>query len=251
MLGQRKAPKAAPKKAEIGFVLYQGPSALTGDPIAVIATMSTSNKKTGSMIQTWIIRADISPVEASAQKLDNAICGNCPHRQSTGGACYVNIGQAPGAVYRAYIANRYKAFDPSLHSAYFIGRSVRLGAYGDPAAAPFEAFETVLKLSNGHTGYTHQIGHKGFDSRFLTVCQVSADTPKQAIKYQALGAKTFRVALADDDLLPGEIECKADSEGLQCIDCGLCDGQAQNIAIAVHGSRSNRFKSNLIASVAA
>ena len=68
-------------------------------------------------------------------------------------------------------------------------------------------------------------------------------------QYQALGAKTFRVALPDDSLYDNEIECLADSKGIQCIDCGLCDGQSKNIAIVVHGQRKNNFKSNLIQTV--
>jgi serine/threonine-protein kinase RIO1 len=78
---------------------------------------------------------------------------------------------------------------------------------------------------------------------------VSADSPKQALKYQAMGAKTFRVAMQDDYLFDNEIECLADSKGIQCIDCGLCDGKSANVAIAVHGSLASRFKTSLIQTV--
>ena len=53
--------KKAPALPERGFIMYQGPSMLDGAPIVVIATMSTSNVKTGQMVQTWILRADINP----------------------------------------------------------------------------------------------------------------------------------------------------------------------------------------------
>ena len=49
-----------------GAVLYDGP-APDGDRIIVIATglrKASKNPKTGAMTQTWIIRADRSPVEA-------------------------------------------------------------------------------------------------------------------------------------------------------------------------------------------
>ena len=75
---------------------------------------------------------------------------------------------------------------------------------------------------------------------------VSADTPKQARKYQALGAHTFRVALEGDSLDNDEVECLADSEGLQCVDCGLCDGTKKNVAITVHGSGASKFKSAMV-----
>ena len=89
--------------------------------------------------------------------------------------------------------------------------------------------------------------HKNFDKRYLSICQVSADTPKQAITYQEMGAKTFRVALPKDKLLKGEKVCLSETKGTQCARCMLCNGVKQNIVIAVHGSRQKRFKSNLIA----
>ena len=242
---KKHRPKAKPK--EKGFILYEGESILDGAPIVYIATLSTSNRKTGDMVQTWILRSDINPVEASKQKLDGSICGNCPQRQSTGGACYVNIGQAPNSIYKAYKNGRYPKFDIELHGQYLANRKIRLGAYGDPAAIPFDINKTLTELAISHTGYTHQIAHKNFDKRYIDICQISADTPKQALKYQSMGAKTFRVALPNDSLYDNEIECLADSKGLNCIDCGLCDGQTKNIAIVVHGSRKNNFKSNLIA----
>jgi len=229
----------------LGYTLYQGPSVLDGAPIAAILTLKTSNRKTGNMAQVWIIRTDDNPVAISQAKLDSSICGNCPHKQSIGGACYVNIGQAPLSVYRAHKRGRYSS-DLSGLADKLKGRMLRLGAYGDPAAVPYDILEAVTKLVKGHTGYTHQASHKAFDKRYMGLCMVSADTPKQALKYQSQGAKTFRVALVGDTLASGELECLADAKGLQCADCGLCDGTKQNIAITVHGSRAKRFNSNLI-----
>jgi hypothetical protein len=242
--GHTKKATALPER---GFIMYQGPSMLDGAPIVVVATMSTSNTKTGQMIQTWILRADINPVEASKTGDDASICGNCVHRHYNKGACYVNIGQAPNGVFKGYQRGIYPVFSFDDHAHYFSHRKIRLGAYGDPAAVPFDVMQSIADLGIGHTGYTHQAEHKGFDGRYFELCQVSADTPRQAEKYQKLGARTFRVALAGDALANGELECLADSKGLQCIDCMLCDGSTKNIAITVHGTLKNRFKSTLIA----
>jgi hypothetical protein len=246
MLQVKNKPLATRPKA-LGFVLYEGPSALTGSPIVAVLTLKTSNRKTGDMAQVWILDAgDLSPIELSKAKLDASICGNCPHRQSLGGACYVNIGQAPLAVYRAYKLGRYQTYDAEQHAPMLANRMVRLGAYGDPSAVPFDVMSGIAKAAKGHTGYTHQAAHASFDPRYLKLCMVSADTPKQAAKWQALGAKTFRVALAGDSLADGEVECLADAKGIQCVDCGLCDGTKGNVAITVHGTRAKNFKSNLI-----
>ena len=248
-LSQDKQTKPAGAARSRGYIMWEGASVLDGSPIAIIATMATSNSKTGDMVQTWIIRTDINPVEATKTGADASVCGNCPQRHYNGGACYVNVGQAPNAVYKGYQRGIYPAFDLEQHGHHFAGRKIRLGAYGDPAAVPFEAIASIALLGLSHTGYTHQAGHANFDKRFVSICMVSADTPKQAIKYQALGAKTFRVAMAGDALFDSEVECLADSQGIQCIDCGLCDGAKQSVAITVHGSRSSNFKSNLIGAI--
>ena len=247
LLGAKIKVKSAPKLN--GVVLYEGPSVLDGAPIAVIATLKSSNVKTGDMVQTWIIRSDMHPLEALKQGADSSICGNCVHRQSTGGACYVTVHQAPAAVYRTYKAGKYPTFNLAEHAALFAGRKIRLGAYGDPAAAPYSVWQTITDLCIGHTGYTHQARHKAFDARIASLCMVSADSPRQATKYQQQGFQTFRVAMAGDSLMAGEVECLADSQGLSCLQCGLCDGRKQSVAITVHGTRAANFTTALVPAV--
>jgi len=245
-----QGPKAKPVKqpAILGFIMYEGPSVL--DPtrnIVSIMTFKTSNDKTGNMAQLWILDAgDLNPLELSKARLDASICGNCVHRHSNGGACYVNLAHAPLAIYKAYKRGRYTHFDATKHAHWITTRKVRLGAYGDPSAMPFAIVNSIVKLAISHTGYVHQLAHPNFDMRFINICMVSSDTPKQALKAQALGAHTFRVALAGDTLAEGEVECLADSKGLSCFDCGLCDGTKGNVAITVHGSRAKRFNSKMI-----
>ena len=72
--------------------------------------------------------------------LDRLICGNCRHRgHEVDGrfgverTCYVNEGQAPLGIWKAWKAGRY----PALRSLeVFTGRKVRFGAYGDPTHLP-------------------------------------------------------------------------------------------------------------------
>ena len=46
-------------------IIYKGPSLLDGKPIVAIATYSNRNTKTGHVVQTYILRSDINPLEAS------------------------------------------------------------------------------------------------------------------------------------------------------------------------------------------
>lgn len=237
-----------------GIILYEGKSQLDGSPIVVIATMNTKNAKTGDMIQTWIMRSDIDPLEAKNTKQDSSVCGSCPHRHSLGGGCYVTLHHAPLTVWRAYHRGIYARITDEGIGDYLAGRFIRLGSYGDPAAVPTFIWEYVTGLCSGWTGYTHQLGHKNFDKDILRFCMVSADTPKSALKRTREGYRTFRVKTPEAPLLENEVPCPADT-GVSCADCQACSsalaGQ-MSIAIDVHGSRSKRYtekfnRANLIA----
>ena len=229
-----------------GYVLYEGPSELDGAPIVVIATMSTNNRKTGKMVQVWILRSDRDPIEAYKSRDDYSVCGNCAQRWANGGACYVNLGQAPLAIYRAYKRGSYTLFDQAQHGERLAKRKIRLGAYGDPAAVPFEVLRDFAALGAGHTGYTHQYNHKAFDRRYLELCMVSADTLAIAQRVKRDNARSFQVLASDAPTPSDSIECLSDSKGISCLDCGLCNGasDAPSIHIRVHGTRKNNFLNN-------
>src|SRR5687767_8577197 len=81
-----------------GAILYSGPSELDGSPIIAVVTgvhRGTSNLKTGPVLQTWILRSDISPVEAVKTGADRSVCGDCALRN---GACYVTLHHGPRSV---------------------------------------------------------------------------------------------------------------------------------------------------------
>lgn len=226
-----------------GIILYEGQSVLDGAPIVAIATLSSKNGKTGNMVQTWIMRSDIDPMEAIKTKQDVSICGGCPHRHALGGACYVNIAQAPLAVWKAYKRGAYSYITDEGVGDYLNGRFIRLGSYGDPAAVPVLIWEYVTSLASGWTGYTHQIGHPKFDSRILRFCMVSADTPKAAHMHRKSGLRTFRVKTPGAPIMAGEVVCPSET-GVKCADCRACSGALSagaSIVIDVHGSRAKRY----------
>lgn len=225
-----------------GFILYEGPSVLDGAPIVAIATLSSSNVKTGNMVQTWILRADIHPLDAIKNSGDKSICGICPQRPAIDGACYVNVGQAPSGIWKAYVAGKYPIYNGLEHSKYIQGRALRLGAYGDPAAVPVKVWRPLVELAKGHTGYTHQLRHKNWQKGIGELCQISTGTEKSTLIANDRGFSTFRIKGPDQPLLPGEIECLADTKGITCMECLKCDGRGERVAITVHGSKKNRYK---------
>lgn len=144
------------------MIIYRGPSLIDNAPIVVVAIGTSTNSKTGNMLQTYILRDDMSPVAAVRSGNDASICGGCIHRgdgkTGKGRTCYVNLGHGPRAVYAKLNGkNPYpKARSESDIAAMGRGRYVRLGTYGDPAAVPVYVWHALLSLSTGHTGYTHQ-----------------------------------------------------------------------------------------------
>lgn len=216
-----------------GVILYCGPSMLDGQPIVAIAVglvAKSSNRKTGAMVQTYIIRADVSPVKAIKTGADSSVCGDCKLRGILGKkrVCYVNLGQGPRAVFDGFKRGIYPvAGDIAAIGA---GRMVRLGTYGDPAAVPVEVWESLISKAAGHTGYSHQ--WRKFPA-LREMVMASADTETDKADAWGAGWRTFRLA---DSPTPGEIACPSLS-GVHCADCRLCDGAgaAKSITIPAHG----------------
>lgn len=177
---------------ELGIVLYRGPSQLDGKLIVCIATgfSGSKNVKTGNLIQTWIMRADIDPLTVHANNWDESICGQCFYKNTD--SCYVNIGQAPYGVYMADCRRRYVEFDYNKHKDLFINRSMRIGSYGDPTSVPVKVWQQFLPLLKGFSGYSHQWRNPKFQD-YKHFCMASLEKPQDYDKAKKLGWRTFRV----------------------------------------------------------
>ena len=229
-----------------GYVIYEGPSLIDGKPVVVVAVMKSRNDKTGNMIQTFIMRSDIHPVEALKGD-DVSVCGGCKHRPSAGGSCYVEVGKSVSAVWKAYKRGSYPVIDPK--DLPVEGRTIRLGAYGDPAAVPLNVWTYTVPRASGHTGYTHQWLETFVQAGLERFAMASADSAHEREQARAMGWRTFRVRTAEEALGAAEIMCPASDEAgnrTQCERCKLCSGTAskswKDIAIVVHGAKSKRFQ---------
>ena len=233
-------------------IIYRGPSLLDGSPIVAIATYSGRNRKTGAMVQTYIIRDDMDPVTASRTGADAAICGACPLRgianpakakgQADKRPCYVTLIHGPSLVYRSHVRGVYPdATDPDAATAIGWGRMVRIGTYGDPAAVPESVWEALTMRAKGWTAYTHQWLYH-FDT--LTYAMASVESLTAAKYVWARDGRTFRIVRDVAEIDPArEVLCPASAEAgkrTTCADCRLCAGQAtrspKSVAIVAHGN---------------
>lgn len=246
------------KKPPTGFVFYRGASLLDGSPIVGVCLVGRSaNTKTGKMVQTYILRADIHPVEAVKNGADGSICGNCPHRlmvrdyydkktkrvkNGLKRTCYVNLGHGPTAVFSGLVRGIYPEISPHLLTK-LRGRMLRVGTYGDPAAIPQSAWEPLFKAGiRGHTGYTHQWANP-LGSVWVGRLMASVDSATERLEAWKQGWKTFSVLNTDEDhktaqsgVCPSSAEYIAKTgKKVQCEQCGLCDGETASVAIKGHG----------------
>jgi len=228
-------------------IIYRGPSKYDGAPIVVIANYTEGNRKTGGVVQTYVLCEDIDPRDASKSGADASICGTCPHRGEVttdptrkiakGRTCYVNLGQGVLITWRAYKNGSY----PDAQRARFradigAGRVVRIGTYGDPACVPDHVWTDLLRDADSWTAYTHASGWRP------DLAMQSADSHAEARAAWAKGQRTFRVLQNLADLDPvNEILCPASKEAgarVQCAACRLCGGTStrspKSIAIPMH-----------------
>lgn len=239
----------------LGYIAYEGPSLIDGSPIVVIVNKldGSDNAKTGAIVQSFIIRSDVAPIEALATGQDESICGDCGHRpyliktgQSDEPPCYVNVGRSVRSVYEAYKRGRYTRADAATIARALAGKIVRLGTYGDPAAAPVSMWIKITRYAAGRRGYTHQWDRPEFDAAaWAPLVMASADSIDEAARANLLGMRVFRVSIGVD-VQPGEASCPASTEAGKrstCAKCTLCSGttiQARDIVIADHAAGHKR-----------
>lgn len=221
-----------------GYILWES------DKLVCIATNGSKNTKTGAMVQTWILLKDVDPINASRLGLDSAICGDCRYRGNNGKerGCYVML-FAPNSIYKAYKAGNYSR---DWTSETFRNKSIRLGAYGDPAFVPISIWNKLLRYSKNHTGYTHQWQIK---PQYKKLCMASVDTLEELELAQSKGWRTYFVNGEGLETVPNSIDCPHDSHGVQCAGCNLCSGlqsRAKSVAIEPHGT-GQRFVRELAA----
>jgi hypothetical protein len=219
-------------------IAYEGASQLTGEPIVMLLTgleNPSSNLKTGQMVQAVVLDGSLKPTEAIKSGSDANVCGDCPLRR---GICYLNLIPFNG-VYKAYAEGRTPHITQEvLERAKAKQKRLRITAYGDPSAVPFEVWKNLLQYFTHWTGYSHQ--WRSLDSRWSKFLMASCETEEDVVKAARLGWSTFRVRTPESPMMTNEIQCPNVADPtIQCSNCRLCSGtrgeRTRHISIEVHG----------------
>lgn len=220
--------------------------------VIAIAVPASSNRKTGESVQIWILDARMHPAESRASGADASNqCEGCPF--ASGRGCYVNLNPV-NSIWRAYQRGSYGQLamgSPEWHK-FFSGKFVRFGAYGNPSLLPLAMVENISNLARKTTGYFHD-WHlmppalaKAY-GRYLM-----ASVENNNVEYaRNLGLRVYRVAPSAPKE-SGFIECLAETRGITCAECGLCNGNFTNgkrpsIWIRPHGFQKRKAEAQSLA----
>lgn len=219
------------------YVLWHGPSALTGEHIMVLASCTrrpSENDKTGDMVQIAILPVDVAPIAAWHGAAIRSICPEaCPHRSDKAGDCYVNWAK----LRRMWEIGRTKLDSTPPPAGFWKGAIVRLGMAGDPAAVPFHVWETIASEAKGWTGYTadwRRLSDEAMinrDSQWSRLFMASCSSVSDILRARSRGWRVYASSLSSsiDSVFEdaGLVECLATSHGVSCAACRGCDGTAK------------------------
>ena len=224
-------------------VIHEGKSPYDGAEIMVLAAAikdPSRNKKTGWMIQIYILVKDVPPVEAVRLELDASVCGNCSMRWNKGGGCYVTPLFMTPMWKKGLEAPRITPTELARLADKY-NSPIRQGAYGDPAFVPMYVWEELENAVSNKKGasYTHQ--WESVSPEYAMFSMASVENLKQKADAQALGYRTYRQVKDVSEIQKDERLCLNSSRGIQCRDCGECGGnrskashRQKNIVIVRH-----------------
>ena len=175
---------------------------------------------------------------------DESACGRCKHRPKKGqkqNTCYVT-GREMRAIYESWLNGNYvpwQEFAPSFEQALAWageGRTVRLGAYGDPVVMGHDAIVSLLSSAVDWMGYSHQWELEEFQWAKDYV-MASADTPDEMAKaVLELGWRPYTPH--SPDMSTQEALTKVRSLGLKVLQCPTAKVSCSQCPIKCNGAGS-------------
>ena len=200
---------------------------------------SSSNSKTGDMVQLAILPIDNKPTKAlKDRQLPN--CSSCAMITS----CYVNT-MSLNEVYKKTVNQAVSAVPKQLRAP------VRLGSWGDPGLLPLSLLQQLIRAAGSHTGYTHL--WQDIPPSYSQVLMASIDhltAKKQGLEVGELkrlawgaGYRTYTITQPGEQESAQERSCLYITNNTQCRYCKLCNGAGskRSIAAPLHGPNNKQI----------
>ena len=200
---------------------------------------SSSNTKTGDMVQLAILPIDNKPTKAlKDRRLPN--CSDCALIST----CYVNT-VSLNAVYDQTVNQAVSAAPKRFRAP------IRLGSWGDPGLLPLDLLQQLSRAAGAHTGYTHL--WQDIAPSYSSVLMASIDhltAKQQGLTVDQLkrlawdkGYRTYSILQPGEQQSAQERSCLYISNNTQCRYCQLCSGASskRSIAAPLHGPANKQI----------
>jgi hypothetical protein len=229
-----------------------------------LAVLANGNSKTGRMVQCYHMSRDLSaflsgdvagPLK-SVLKSAEPCPATCPRSLAAGaawGTCYARKTPLVSGLTSAMAAwvrhgRTMGTWADVVRLAASAAASIRFGAYGDPGtvdpAGVASACRMAREVGLTYTGYTHAWSEPLVSAELRGLLMASTEDISGARAAVAAGWKTALVsphslnrpdyAAAEARSLGRAVACPAQSKGLTCAQCRLCDGARVHVVFHEH-----------------
>ena len=232
------------------YCIYDGISMF--DPsievLSFLYTKPSSNKKLGDRVHYTVT------VPKYSDKIQNSgTCANCP---LLGNGCYVNGYMS--IPYFKWIRNYKGGLIPFLDVKSSTGRNtlkqvskgfkLRFNVTGDPLAIPYEINQALMDSYKSYIMYSHFVDT---DDRYKDKCLFSVHSVNREYKTARVLPLTVEDYKNDSKyvkswMMDSEVICPAQTKGINCSQCMLCETRKKDIVFLAHGKGTNKIKNQFV-----
>jgi hypothetical protein len=205
-----------------------------GEKVRVSYTFSSTNSKTGNVIQQWVTPAKWEGAKKIDQINSQSVCADCPLMER----CYVKRGQANMGLKSGAKSTNFTEADETDYLDLFKKQFLRFGAFGEPVLAGKKVISKLVGVLRNWTGYTHRWKLPEYQwAKDYLMASCDSNDWQQA---EEMGWRQFIVIKKGDPIPPHAVNCPASEEAgkrTTCENCGLCKGngsKAKSVWIYEH-----------------
>jgi len=229
------------------YCIYDGVSQFNSiEVLSFLYTKNTSNQKLGSNAHYTIT------VPKHGEIQNKGTCNNCPLLKN---GCYVN-GYMSISYYRwirQYNSGLITFLDVQSPEGIKIlkqvskGFKLRFNVTGDPLAIPYSINQALINAYSSYIMYSH---FRYLDDRYKDICLQSTETYIRKGKTARILPFTIKDLEQNKKKVMSyighdEIICPAQTKGITCSQCMLCETRNKSIVFLAHGTGSHKLINNI------
>jgi hypothetical protein len=128
------------------------------------------------------------------------------------------------------------------------GFKLRFNVTGDPLAIPLAVNESLMQIYKSYIMYSHFVDR---DERYKDKCLFSVHSVNREYKTARVLPITVETYKENPEYVKSwmssnEVICPAQTKGINCSQCKLCESRKKDIVFLAHGKGTNKIKNQFI-----